>query len=146
MTRRRRYLLLAMVAVAVVLAVGSWLLSPRTAITPENAAKIKKGMTLVDVKSILGGSERDESTGPLAAADPVFDDDGRADVWLFQAQTMVGSMEPGVFIRGRPSCWTSNHAIVRVHFDTQDEVVSCHVLSVRPDEGISHMIRRWLGL
>jgi outer membrane protein assembly factor BamE (lipoprotein component of BamABCDE complex) len=60
---RRRLLLFALIAVAVVLAVGVWLLWPRTAITRENAAKIQAGMTLAEVEAILGGPARDEMTG-----------------------------------------------------------------------------------
>src|SRR5260370_3248342 len=62
MTTRRRLLLFALPTVAM-LAVGVWLLQPRTAITPENAAKIQVGMTLRVVEAILGGPARREARG-----------------------------------------------------------------------------------
>jgi len=46
---------------------GCVVLWPPTAITPENAAKIEKGMTLTDVETILGGPARDESAGAVIA-------------------------------------------------------------------------------
>jgi hypothetical protein len=66
MTRRaRRMLLFGLPAAVVAVAVSAWLLWPRTAITRENADKIRMGMTLAEVEAILGGPARDESTGPL---------------------------------------------------------------------------------
>ena len=43
----------------------------RSAITPENAAKISEGQTLKEVERLLGGPARDESTGPLYLAVPI---------------------------------------------------------------------------
>ena len=70
MTRRR--LLLFALAAVVVLAAGVWLLWPQPAITPENAAKIKQGMTLMEVEAILGAPAGDYRTdqqvpGPVPA-------------------------------------------------------------------------------
>jgi hypothetical protein len=62
---RRRLLLFGLLAALLVLGAGAWVVWPRMAITPENAAKIKQGMTLAEVESILGGAARDESTGNL---------------------------------------------------------------------------------
>src|SRR5581483_2117599 len=42
----------------------AWLLSPRSAVTPENAAMIEKGMIIAEVEAIMGGAARDETTGP----------------------------------------------------------------------------------
>ena len=65
---RRRVLLLGSAAVVVVgLAIGVWTLWPRTAITEENAAKLRPGMTLAEVEAILGGPARIETTGPTRA-------------------------------------------------------------------------------
>ncbi len=64
---RRRVLLFAVVAVVVALS-GAWLLWPRppSAITIENAKKITIGMTLSEVETIMGGSERSEQTTALS--------------------------------------------------------------------------------
>ena len=42
------------------MAVGVWLLWPRTAITRENGAKLRERMTRAEVVAILGGPERNE--------------------------------------------------------------------------------------
>ena len=60
MTTRRRLLLPSLLACLATLAVVLW---PRTAITPENAAKIQAGMTLTEVEALLGGPARDEGMG-----------------------------------------------------------------------------------
>src|SRR4051812_9676536 len=62
MSRHCRFLFLSVAAVAVGLAVGVWVLWPHTEITPENAAKIRKGMTLAEVEAILGGPARCDTT------------------------------------------------------------------------------------
>jgi hypothetical protein len=59
MPSRRRLLLLAVVGVAA-LALGGWLLWPRTAITRDNAERIQVGMNLAEVEAILGGPARDQ--------------------------------------------------------------------------------------
>jgi hypothetical protein len=69
MTRRRLRLLGLVVAFAV-LGAGVWLFLTRTAITRENFEMIQVGTTLAEVETILGGPERDESTGPLLAVLP----------------------------------------------------------------------------
>ena len=67
---RRRVLLLGLLATAVGVAAAAWLLWPRTAITRENAAKVREGMTLAEVEAILGGPARDETTGPVEREEP----------------------------------------------------------------------------
>src|SRR4051812_18163811 len=78
---RRRWLLLGMVVAAAVLAAGLWLIQPpRSAINGENAAKIRRGMTLAEVEAILGGPPRADSTCPLLFEDdPGRDPDLRLD-------------------------------------------------------------------
>jgi hypothetical protein len=66
--RRRRLLPLAVLGAVIVLAIGVWLVWPQpSAITGENVAKIKVGMTLAEVEAILGGPARDETNGSTAA-------------------------------------------------------------------------------
>jgi hypothetical protein len=63
---RRRLVLLALPVALVLLGTGAWIVwprQPRTAITPENAAKIQKSMTLAEVEAILDGPARDETHG-----------------------------------------------------------------------------------
>jgi hypothetical protein len=67
---RRRVLLLGPVAVAAVMATTIWLTwPPPSAISPENAATLKEGMTLAEVEQILGGPARDERSGPIVTTD-----------------------------------------------------------------------------
>lgn len=141
MTRRRGFLLLAMVAVAVVLAVGSWLLRPRSAITPENAAKIQRGMTLTEVEKLLGGPRRNESTGPLAGdyslltrlhgvGAATLDFDGN---WTFDVT--------------QNNQWVNNSLAILVLLDAEGRVEWHESYPVhRVQEPILDMIRRWLGL
>src|SRR3954452_22547582 len=69
MTRRRRRLFLSYGGIVVALAVA-WVLWPRpVGITRENAARIKQGMTLSEVKAILGGPGRIEATDPNVVRD-----------------------------------------------------------------------------
>jgi hypothetical protein len=66
MTRRRRFLFLALPVVLVLLGVGAWVLWPKpqvTAITRDNAERIQPGMTLAEVEAILEGPARDETGG-----------------------------------------------------------------------------------
>ena len=53
--RLRRLLLLALPAALVAVLLAAWLLWARTAITRENAERIRVGMTLAEVEAILGG-------------------------------------------------------------------------------------------
>src|SRR3954465_7795793 len=63
--RRRLCIALGLLGCLLIAGCAAWLLSPRTAITQENAARIPAGMTLAEVEAILGGAGRDESTGLL---------------------------------------------------------------------------------
>src|SRR5581483_10591386 len=54
--------------------VGAWMVWPRpSAITWDNAAKIKAGMTLREVEAILGGRARDDTTGLIINRDFVIE-------------------------------------------------------------------------
>src|SRR5260370_10033817 len=66
MTTHRRLLVFGLLAGFLVLGAGVCLLWPRTAITAENAAKIREGMTLAEVADILGGPPRNDGVGLIA--------------------------------------------------------------------------------
>jgi hypothetical protein len=57
-----QFTVLAVLAVAAVCAAVAW--RHPSAITLENEARIREGMTLRELGAILGGPPRDESTGP----------------------------------------------------------------------------------
>ncbi len=134
---RRRLLLIGPPAAFVVLGVGAWLLWPRTAITWENASKIREGMTLAEVETLLGGPARDETTGPVVPADT-------PEGWFLLRERM-----PTPERRAQPEAreWTSEHLMTKTWFDAEDRVVVHAVLVMRrADENPLDMLRRWLRL
>jgi hypothetical protein len=134
---RRRLLVLGLLAGLLVLGVGGWMLWPRTAITRENAAKIETGMTLTEVEAILGGPERDESTGPL-----FIDDDTNR-----RARIIPGSMHKLNFPPREEYIWKSNRVMTRVVLDLNGRMAFCEIMFVRrADESPCDMIRRLLRL
>jgi hypothetical protein len=139
-SRSRRLLILAAAGAAVVLAVGVWRLWPRTAITRENAVKIRDGMTLEEVEALLGGSARDESTGPLLADNPDA-------AWAEEAGELgVHVFEHRSLIRGSP-VWKSDQIIFRVETNDDGRVCRCECLPVRRvREDLLDCLHRWLGL
>jgi hypothetical protein len=120
MTRRTRLFLFAALAV---LAVGlaAWLFAPPepTAITVANADRIRNGMTLAEVETLLGGPARNESEVPnngimitRAADDP---------------------------------CWVSTRIVVIVSFDDNGRVDNHGVFPLHQNRFFD-TIRRWLEL
>jgi hypothetical protein len=121
MTRRTRRLLLAALPVAV-LAAGlvAWLLwPPPSAITRENAEKIRAGMTLAEVEALLGGPARNESGLPDHYID--------------------------VTRRSEDKCWASERLIVVVVLDDAGRVIQHSEFPMRGGGGLA-TLRRWLGL
>jgi hypothetical protein len=61
---RRRLLVFALLAALVLIGVSTWALWPeeQSAITRENSEKIRVGMTLAEVQTILGGPPRMEAS------------------------------------------------------------------------------------
>jgi hypothetical protein len=100
---RRRFLFLSLAAAVVALAIGVWLLWPRTAITRENAEKIRLGMTLAEVEAILGGPPGNY-TGVFFKRD------------VSVPLTVEGSA-------GRQQ-WTDTRGVVIVFFDKQEKVMT----------------------
>ena len=138
---RRRVLLLGSVAVVAAMPVAVWLLSPRTAITPENAAKIQPGMTLAEVEAILGGPPRDETTGLITE-----DLTGNAAKRFSRPTDMYETCTEWSATRHSRS-WLSNWLVVRVRFDGAAGVDKRECFSVRPmQESVASRLRRWLRL
>jgi hypothetical protein len=136
-TRPRRLLLFAVVAGVVGLAAGLWLLRP-TAIKFENALKIRKGMTLGEVETLLGGPARDETTGPVVQQDAWDAPPG----WL-----VLSKRRPAEWPQPEPRYWRSDRLTIATWFDDKDRVVVHAVLIMRrADESPLDMIRRWLRL
>ncbi len=124
-SRTRRLVLLALTTF-VVLVAGAWALWPRTAITPENAAKIQEGMTLAQVEEILGGPERDDTTGPLECS--------------MGFSVILGN-------RPQPLIWISDHITIQVVLGLDGRVEELDYCRVpRAQESPLDMLRRWLRL
>jgi len=127
---RRRLLLVAIPAVLILVGAGAWVLWPRPGITRANAAQVVEGMTLAEVEAIMGGSPRDESTGPLCVdepADPTWDG-------------------TGICAANRPT-WTSNQVLVEIDLDANRQVERARWYPVRrAPESLLDIVRRWLRL
>jgi hypothetical protein len=131
MTHRCRFAILSLVAVAVVVAAWVWLFWPRTAITLENARKIRPGMTLAEVEAILGRPERDEFQFGMLVVNPVPGGDLLNPGWV-----------PGCHRR-----WTSRQASVGVFFDADDRVFDRHYgLVPLFNSDMEDKLRAWFGL
>jgi hypothetical protein len=111
MTSRRRLLVLAVAGAAVALAVGAWWVWPRSAITPENAARIQPGMTVEELEAILGCPPGNYATGPLEIDQP------------FQ--------EPKQVPRWTRIAWTSDVASINVWLDAKGRVDEVETVLVR---------------
>jgi hypothetical protein len=115
-----------------------WLLWPHTAITPENAAMIRKGMTLAEVESLFGGPARNESDMPDNFINDAF-------VLADPAEIKAGRLHPGP----RPpdeKRWASPGYVVVVHFDDSGRVVRHGLFTFDVDRSLLDKVRRWLRL
>jgi hypothetical protein len=131
MSRRRRFLLIALPVALVLLGVSAWVLWPRhpqaTAITLENAKRIRPGMRLAEVSAILGGPPRHEITGMVNYC--LDDIEG------------VDRNDP------RQVEWLSDEALVLIFLDEQYRVQRCEPVAVEYEgNGIRALVRRWLRL
>jgi hypothetical protein len=140
--RYRRLLLFAIpITLALIVTATAWLLWPSTAITCENAAKIKEGMTLAEVEAILGGPAREESTGPLEVNldSPWLNDTNGPCVLVYSKH--FGPPWNAVCV------WQSNRARVGVAFDRDERVIECARRPMRPvEQTLLDRIRAWLHL
>ena len=129
---RRRVLLLGSIAIVTAMAVGTWVLwSGPSAISVENAANIREGMTLADVEAILGGPARNETDLP--------------DNFIYDAFMMVAGPGLRIAVDRR---WACRGLIVVVEFDDTGHVVRhwTAAFDVESDHSIVARLRRWLGL
>jgi hypothetical protein len=148
--RLRRFLFFSLAAAVVGLAVGVWLLWPCTAITRDNVAKIRKGMTRAEVEAILGGPARneendDEEGVPMRVMGPWQGTKGNHFFSDFQEGEVLGV--PRSTLVGDTNHWISRQLVVRIDFDSEGRVAYWGWLPVsRADSGPLDMIRRWLHL
>jgi hypothetical protein len=111
----RRLPLLALSAAIVLAGVGCWLVWTRTAITTENAAKIRNGMTRAEVEQILGGPPRAE-----------------------------GGWPPIVIMGPKAECWSTPHLLIRVWFFHQDNGRVSMVQVDQADDDLAEILLGWL--
>jgi hypothetical protein len=140
-------LCLSLAAVVVGLAVGLWLLSPRTAITRDNATRIREGMTLASVEVVLGGPARDESTGPVVVDLPrgTKDEDGVARLEGYNIEAAVIGAKADV--TGSFLIWRSDRVFVWVRLDSEQRVERAgHCPVCRQYESPIAIVCRWLRL
>ncbi len=123
---RRRVLFLCVAAVMVGLAVGVWLLWPRTAITRDNAARIQKGMTRAEVMAVLGGPPRWEPTGPLDLDEA---DDRMPSATLRWINCEIrADFDPEGGARAK---WQSSEVAIYIWWDAAGTVDSCEFFPLR---------------
>jgi hypothetical protein len=135
MTTRRRLLVFGLLAGVFALGAGGWLLwptEPRTAITRENAEKLKTGMTLEEVQAILDGPARNDATVPVALE--------------FQIMGPRLSSVPR-HLEIEPLIWQSNVVQINAWFDVEHKLISFNIFTCRrvPESPLD-MLRRWLHL
>jgi outer membrane protein assembly factor BamE (lipoprotein component of BamABCDE complex) len=124
MTRRKSLLLLVLPAVFLLIGAGVWATWPRpSAITPENAARIRAGMTVAEVEAILGGPARDEAPPEVAR--------------MYQ---MIQSVRPDLE-------WSSDQVGVWVYLDADGRVRESHAIPAPAGpHGVIPVLRRWLRI
>jgi hypothetical protein len=118
-TVRKRKLVSALAVLAVLLAVGTFVILSRPGrITAENYARIRIGMTRAEVEAILG-SPGDHSTVPLV----------NEERWLSQLEYTIPR-------RGQMyAAWLGNTAWIEVEYDlsTPEPIVrGCRIESIQP--------------
>jgi hypothetical protein len=129
LSHSRRCLVLAVVGAAVALAVVAWLIRPNPGVTPENYDRLRQGMTIEQVSTILGRPA--DKTGLEC--------------------TEFGNLLPYHY-------WREGHTFIGMHFAddgtatygylvTQDERAGAESLKkgLGTDESILDRLRRWLG-
>lgn len=143
----RRLLLYAVPATLALIGCGGWLIWPRTAITKESFAQIRKGMSRAEVDVILGGPPRDESTSLVGIN---WGEGWKGVAWdqMTDAERQKAQFEsfrePMNFSGRLLPEWTSDFACIQIGFDRHDRVYDqiCYpVICASPIERLG----RWLG-
>ena len=107
--RNRRFWLLGMAGSACLVALGIvWLLEFRSGITKSNYRRIREGMTLQEVETVLGGPPGNYSRFP----------DKEAGLWTIDADRPDLNRE---FFIGR-EVWVGNELAVAVWFNDEERV------------------------
>lgn len=107
--KKRRFLLLGMAGIACLVLLGMvWLLKFRPGITQSNCERIREGMTLQEVQSVLGGPPGNYSRFP----------DKEAGLWTIDADRPDLNRE---FFIGR-EVWIGNELAVAVWFNDEERV------------------------
>ena len=135
MKSRRPLLLVVLFTGSLVLGAGAWVLWPRpSAITVENAEKIRTGMSLAEVETLLGGPPRDETT----AAGPLDSKSGR--------RHRI-ERNPHYLPKDAVMTWSSNTVVLCISANASGEITQCEcrIFSFNPESRIN-MIRRRLHL
>ncbi len=128
---RRRVVLIALLTGLVVAAVCAAMVWPRSsAITRENEARIHEGMSWDELKVLLGGPPRDESTGPTEL------DPGALSVRIGRP------VPPSVT---RIDEWISDEVLIRVAFDANGRAEWIDTCPLRRTfSGVVPTVRHWL--
>ena len=131
MWRRAMLLLvLALPILGTVLVV--WVLRSGTEITPENAARLKEGMTELEVEFILGGPSRHDVYGVVLVGDP-------------PTKAMGGDPDR----QAQPGTWLSDRAYILILFDDNGLVRKGGIFwwPTRPvEESVRDKVFRWFHL
>lgn len=132
MKNRRRFVVYCLPATVAFL-VGLWVTWPRSAITKDNADRLRNGMTLEQVEAVLGGHARDETSGRVVQDLP---DGSEAPVFHSTLNAIPGIRH-----------WVSDRWMIRVDFDLDDHVISWSATPVhRENAAALEMLRRLLHL
>lgn len=126
--KRRRLLLFGFVALLVVFGAAVIVAWPKsTAITPENAIKIQKSMTLTEVEALLGGPARNESALPRPPIQIKLS-------WETSQKAEV-------------KCWASHDYAILVGFDEFGRVLWHRLCNIyRSQKSLLEKVRLWLHL
>jgi hypothetical protein len=142
MTTRRRLLKFGLLAIVATLVGMVCLLWPEdsSAINRENAARIRQGMTLDEIETILGGPGRHEFGGPLSS-DVQF---SLSNDEIVAAHRFVLSYPANTVALQR---WQSKTVTIDIPFDAQGVALQVRYILHRPDsETFLQMVRRVLHL
>jgi hypothetical protein len=140
---RRRLLVFGLLVSMLALRAGVLVLRPRTAITRENAAKVRVGLTLEEVYKILGGRERDERTGAIYPDIETCDDCVGAPVEFLFSSGQRDNIEVHRIRMNR--FWSSDSVIFGVYVNSDNRVAATFSVYVHRT-GADASLRRWLGL